>query len=116
MSYSSCAPCSASPGNVAWPHHLLSSAAQERAETANSLATAQGFPFWSAYSSILRGWALVHQGQVQEGIEQIRQGLMAFRATGAELLPPYFMALLAEAYGTIGQSEAGLTVLTGRRS
>jgi predicted ATPase len=84
---------------------------QERAEAANSLATAQGFPFWSAYSSILRGWALAHQGQAQEGIEQIRQGLMAFRATGAELLPPYFMALLTEAYGTLGQPEAGLTVL-----
>jgi predicted ATPase len=59
----------------------------------------------------LRGWALAQQGQTGEGIEQIRQGLMAFRATGAEVGRPYFLALLAEAYGTTGQPEEGLTIL-----
>ena len=87
-------------------------AAQERAEAAISLATEQGFPYWMAFGSILRGWALAHQGQAQEGIEQIHQGLTAYRATGAEILRPYFLALLAEAHGTIGEPEAGLTVLT----
>ena len=86
-------------------------AAQERAEAAISLATEQGFPLWRASGSLLRGWALAHQGQARKGIEQIRQGLMAFRATGSELLRPYFLALLAEAYGTMGQPAAGLTVL-----
>jgi predicted ATPase len=62
--------------------------------------------------SILRGWALVHQGQVQEGIEQITQGLRAYRATGAEEGRPCFLAMLAEAYGTTGESGAGLTILT----
>jgi len=33
------------------------------------------------------------------------------RATGAELLRPYWLALLAEAHGTMGQPAAGLTVL-----
>jgi predicted ATPase len=84
---------------------------QERAEAALSLATEQGFPFWMALSAILRGWALAQQGQAQEGIEQINQGLRAYRATGAELLQPYYLALLGEAYGIIGQSEAGLTAL-----
>ena len=37
------------------------------------------------------------------GCEQIHQGLMAYHATGAEVLRPYFLALLAEAYGTMGQ-------------
>jgi hypothetical protein len=41
----------------------------------------------------------------------MHQGLIAFRATGAELHRPYFLALLAEGYGTMGQPEAGLTVL-----
>ena len=86
-------------------------AAQERAEAAISLATEQGFPVWRAIGFILRGWALAHQGQAQEGIEQIHQGLTALRATGAEAMRPYFLALLAEAYGTMGQPEAGLTVL-----
>jgi predicted ATPase len=87
-------------------------AAQERAESAITLATEHGFPYWRAYSSILRGWTLAHQGQVKEGIEQKHQGLRAYRATGAEALRPYFLALLAEAHGIQGEPEAGLTALT----
>jgi predicted ATPase len=84
---------------------------QERAEAALSLATEQGFPYWVALGSLLRGWVLVQQGQAQEGIEQINQSLIAWRATGAEISQPYFLALLAEAHGVMGQPEAGLTVL-----
>jgi predicted ATPase len=85
--------------------------AKERAEAAISLATTQGFPQWITQGSILHGWALVHQGQAQAGIEQLHQGIIAWRATGAELARPYWLALLAEAYGTTGQLEEGLTVL-----
>ena len=41
----------------------------------------------------------------------MRQGLAACQATGAEILRPYFLALLAEAYGKVGQAEEGLTAL-----
>jgi predicted ATPase len=85
---------------------------QERAAAAIRLATTQGFPQWMAGDSILRGWALAQQGQSQEGIAQIEQGLRDVRATGAEIRRPHFLALLAEAHGTIGEPEAGLTVLT----
>src|SRR5205085_12024803 len=63
-----------------WEVHAV----QERAEAVISLAIAQGFPHWMAQGTILRGWALAQQGQTREGIEQIHQGLRAFRATGAE--------------------------------
>ena len=33
---------------------------------------------------MVRGWALAEQGQVEEGIAQMQQGLAAFRAMGAE--------------------------------
>jgi class 3 adenylate cyclase len=56
--------------------------------------------------------ALAEQGQGEEGITQIRQGLVAYQATGAELFRPYFLALLAETYGKMGQCEEGLTLLT----
>ena len=42
----------------------------------------------------------------------MRQGLTAFRATGAEQWQPYFLALLAGAYGKVGQAQEGLSVLT----
>jgi predicted ATPase len=94
-------------------HQLLREeyTAQEYAEAAIRLTTEQGFPHWRAYSAILRAWVLAHQGQVKEGIEQIHQGLRAYRTTGAELWRPYLLALLAEAHGTLGEPEAGLTVL-----
>jgi predicted ATPase len=41
----------------------------------------------------------------------MRQGLAAWQATGQELGRPVFLALLAEAYGKVGQAEAGLSVI-----
>jgi TOMM system kinase/cyclase fusion protein len=87
-------------------------AVQACADAAMKLAQEQGFPLWMTHGAILRGWALVQQGQAQEGIEQIHLGLTAYRATGSEILRPYFLALLAETYRTMGQPEAGLTILT----
>jgi class 3 adenylate cyclase/predicted ATPase len=84
---------------------------QEHAEAVITFAKEQGFPFWMAFGSMLCGWALAHQGQAKEGIAQITQGLMTYRATGAEILRPYFLALLAEACGIMGQPEAGLPAL-----
>ncbi len=86
-------------------------AVQERAEAALTLAAEQGFPFWLAWGSMLHGWAVADQGQVEEGIAQLRQGLAAYQATGAEMWRPYFLALLAEGYGNGGQTDEGLTVL-----
>src|SRR5439155_16884447 len=71
----------------------------------------QRFPQLKANGSLLHGWALAQQGQAQEGSEQITQGLTAWRATGAEINQSYFLALLAETHGTMGQPETGLTML-----
>jgi len=58
-----------------------------------------------------RGWALVEQGQGKEGITQIHQALTDWQATGAEMHRPHFLALLAAAYGKVGEAEQGLTAL-----
>ncbi|MBI3800895.1 MAG: AAA family ATPase, partial [Deltaproteobacteria bacterium] len=84
--------------------------AQEQADAAMTLSTEQGFPYALAEGIILRGWALTEQGQ-GEGSAQIRQGLVAYRATGAESFRPYHLALLAEAYGKGGQIAEGLNML-----
>ena len=39
---------------------------------------------------------------------QLRQGLADWRATGAEVSTSYYLAILAEAYGKVGQSREGL--------
>jgi len=77
-----------------------------------ALSTEQGFPYWLAIGTMVRGWALALQGQAEDGIAQIRQGLTAWQATGAEFVRPYFLTLLAEAYAQRGQAEEGLAVVS----
>ena len=86
-------------------------AAHEGAEELIDLANAQGFPYWLAEGIILRGWALAMQGHTEEGIGQIQQGLVDYRATGAAVQRPYWLALQAEAYAQAGRHEEGLAVL-----
>jgi predicted ATPase len=85
--------------------------AQERAEASIAFATEQKITQWLAQGTVLRGWALAAQGRAAEGRQQICQGMAAWRATGAELTRPWYLAQLAEAYGQEGQGQEGLTVL-----
>jgi len=50
-------------------------AAQEQAEAAITLSTERGIPIRLAEGVLLRGWALAMQGQTEEGIAQLRQGM-----------------------------------------
>jgi predicted ATPase len=86
-------------------------ATQERAEALITFASERGVAYWLAWGMFLRGWALARQGQGEEGIAQMGQGLAAMRATAAADLNPYWLALLAEAYGDVGQTDAGLSML-----
>jgi predicted ATPase len=45
------------------------------------------------------------------GIAEIRQGLAATLAIGSKVAQPYFLGLLAEAYGEGGQPDEGLPLL-----
>src|SRR5262249_1204280 len=60
----------------------------------------------------MRGWGRAMQGQGAEGLTQLRQGLDAYRATGAAYQRPHFLGLLAEVHRSLGQPEAGLTALS----
>src|SRR5262249_37752592 len=86
-------------------------AVHEQAEGAVTLATAQGFPQWVAVGTILRGWALTMQGQGEAGLAQVRQGIAAWRATGAALGVPYFCTVLADVCDHLGDLEEGLQAL-----
>jgi predicted ATPase len=83
-------------------------AARAQAEEMLALCTEQGFGMYRAWSLLPRGWALAQQGAVMEGIAQIREGFAGFRATGAELTWPWWLATLAEACGQVGQLDEGL--------
>jgi predicted ATPase len=84
---------------------------REMAEATIALATEHGFLYWLSVARILRGWALVQQGQGELGLAEMLHGLADHLATGAELNRPYALALLAGAHGKVGQAKEGLVVL-----
>jgi class 3 adenylate cyclase/tetratricopeptide (TPR) repeat protein len=87
-------------------------ATEERARELAALSTEHGFPITLAAGAAHLGWALAEQGLGEEGIVQIRQAIDTWRATGSTLFyQPFLLAMLAEAYGKVGLSDDGLTVL-----
>jgi predicted ATPase len=85
--------------------------AMERSQAAVALASTQGFTQWAAQGTILQGALLAMQGDAQQGIVQIQKALQDYESTGARLLRPYFLALLAAVYNQAGQAEAGCYVI-----
>jgi predicted ATPase len=86
-------------------------ATQEQAEALIAIASDRGFSYWVAFGTIYRGWALAEQGQAEEGLTQICQGLATYQAMMTEIQRTYLLGLLAEAYGKMEQTEEGLNVL-----
>jgi hypothetical protein len=86
-------------------------AVHEHAEAAVALSTEQGFPVWTALGTSLRGRALAMQGQSEEGMAQVRQGITALRATGHALAVPFLCTLLADVADHLGRTADGLQAL-----
>jgi predicted ATPase len=79
----------------------------EQGTAAMALSVEHGFALSSAFGAVLAGWADTHE----TGLSQLRQGLAAYQATGAELGRLQFLSLLAERYSQNGQVDVGLSVL-----
>ena len=65
-----------------------------------------------ANATMLRGWARVMQGHIEEGLAVMRDGLAAWRATGSKFHVPYRLARAAEAYLVAGEIEDGLRLIS----
>ena len=61
--------------------------------------------------TILQGWALTAQGRSEDGLAQMRHGLTNCRATGTVLDLPWYLGVLAEAYGNANRVDAGLATI-----
>jgi len=84
---------------------------RQRAAALVALAAEHGFAQWQAAGTAFDGWAIAEQGRALEGTARIRDGLDAYRATGAALFVPYFLALLATTHGVSGRVAEGLRLL-----
>jgi predicted ATPase len=86
--------------------------AQDHAESALALADDYGLSVWVALARIIRGWARVEQGALDEGVDELRRGLTAYAATGARLWRAQSLGLLAQALTKAGQfDDASAAVL-----
>jgi TOMM system kinase/cyclase fusion protein len=87
---------------------------QQQAEAAMTLCTEQGFTYYLAWATLLRGWALTVQSTEranEDALAQLRQGFADLLATGAGIRETYYRALLAEVAGSGGKSQAGHQLL-----
>ncbi len=94
-------------------HNLRSEwlALQQQAEAGIALCDEQGFASILEQAKQFRGYALAQLGETEKGIALIREGLAAYRATGAALNCPYFLSNLANACLRPAHYEEGLTVV-----
>ena len=75
------------------------------------LSTRHHFAHWLAVGSVLRGWARSASGETSDGISWIEDGTRNYRATGAVLMMPFFLALKAEALHLADRTSEALEAL-----
>jgi predicted ATPase len=88
--------------------HRDAVATHAHAEALMTLADEQGFVLRREQGRVLQGWALAMQGRPAEGVAQIRQAFAVYPNMGPGLYRSYYLGLLAEGYGQVGQPEAGV--------
>ena len=82
--------------------------ALERADASWILSTRHGFPQWTAYAQMCRGWARVALGEADAGIAEMEQGWAAWQALGSQLAKVHATVRLAEACAKTARIAAGL--------
>ena len=81
--------------------------ARERVERMAALADEQTLGFLQPMGAVLRGWMLAAEGQHDEGIALIREGLDTYDRSGWSLYLPYTFALLARVCLAVGRLDEG---------
>jgi class 3 adenylate cyclase/predicted ATPase len=76
-----------------------------------ALASEHGLAFWQALGRVFRGGHLVDAGRTDAGLEELRAGIAAYRATSGVLYLPYVLTLWAEACRRVGDHESGLQAI-----
>ncbi|MGE0225977.1 MAG: hypothetical protein AB7S57_22095, partial [Acetobacteraceae bacterium] len=80
--------------------------AYETAEEMIRLAQAHEYAYWGAWGEILQGWATARQGSLTAGRRLLQTGLEDYAQTGAGVLRPYALCLLAELFSPDDPAQA----------
>jgi predicted ATPase/DNA-binding SARP family transcriptional activator len=85
--------------------------AREHAEQALALANKYQAPYYRTWAGILVSYALALEQPDEEYIGRLRDSILEFKAPGARLRLPYYLALLAQVCGRAGRAEEGLACI-----
>jgi predicted ATPase/DNA-binding winged helix-turn-helix (wHTH) protein len=85
--------------------------ARTSGEKALALTTEYKAPYYSAWSAILVSYALACEQPGTATIASLRESLATFKASGARLRLPYYLALLAQVCGRAGCTADGLAAI-----
>jgi class 3 adenylate cyclase/tetratricopeptide (TPR) repeat protein len=95
------------PHSLAFALSFLTSVQQCRGDVEGTLAVAREladvasrnvFPYWASWADALGGWAQGQAGDFGGGAQRLAGALESYRQTGAELMRPYFLGLLADVH------------------
>jgi class 3 adenylate cyclase/predicted ATPase/DNA-binding response OmpR family regulator len=84
---------------------------QSYADRIISICTENGFSHWINCGRIFEGLAKISRGDVDQGSELLRAGVVAWQKRGARLWLPIFLTLDAEAYAEAGRGDAALQAI-----
>ncbi len=75
------------------------------------IASEHCFALWSVTGTLYRAAGLLQQGRASEALPELRQGITAYIASGAELALPFYLSLLAEALQQSGLLDEALSTI-----
>ena len=75
------------------------------------MSTRQNIATWQPHGRILRGWARCASGDIAEGIAWIEDGIGDYRAAGAIVAVPFFLALKAQAFHLANRTSEALDLI-----
>jgi serine/threonine protein kinase/predicted ATPase len=87
--------------------------ALKTAEEQIAISAEQGFALWHATGTFFKGAAMLLQGRFPEALPLLQKGHDDFRTTGAEILRPFQLSALGDAYlhvAMFGEAHAALDV------
>lgn len=85
--------------------------ARASADEVLQLCAEYGLGHWREPSRIIRGWARTDQGEIDEGIAEMTQGIEGWAAIGGQYAQPRHLTLLAEGLVKAGRTEGAAEAL-----
>jgi predicted ATPase len=84
---------------------------EELSEALMTLSAEQGLAYWPGLATLMKGWVLAERGEGEASIAELRSAMATIRGIGAAAELPWYLALLAGAYGIVGRTAEGLDAI-----